>query len=446
MKVIKVLLAIGLVLVLLGVAAAGVGVWYLNNFVQSPEFKKQLVATASKATGTAVDIQSLHVSLWRGIELRGVKIGNPSGFAGDLLTAQAFTVRYRLWALFQKRLEVATLTLDTPDITLAKNAQGDWNYDKLGAKSESAATKTDSGGATSVGGLDVTLQNVALKNASIVMLKDEGQLLLRLGDVNLTTAVEWTGGKPTGAGQAKIAVINCADSLFVRNVAAPVQITAAAVKLAPLTGAVADGAVTGDAALSLAGDSRYTVNLQVKDAAVTTLLKEAGVAKAVFTSGKLQLTTALTGTGGLETIGGTGKAEVTGGQLVEIPILNLLATLLQTSALRNLAFDEFVLEYVITNNVMQTPVIRVVSPQVQITGKGKITLDDYKLDHALTLVFSAATMDKVPKEIRNVFTKRDDGSFAIDFNVTGPYDAPKTDLQQKLISGAAGSLLQKFLK
>jgi hypothetical protein len=95
---------------------------------------------------------------------------------------------------------------------------------------------------------------------------------------------------------------------------------------------------------------------------------------------------------------------------------------------------------------MQTPVIRVVSPQVQITGKGKITLDDYKLDHALTLVFSAATMDKVPKEIRNVFTKRDDGSFAIDFNVTGPYDAPKTDLQQKLISGAAGSLLQKFLK
>jgi hypothetical protein len=446
MKALKVIGVLGAVAVVVVVTLAAVAVGYVNRLVQSPEFKQQLVATASRAVGAPVEIQRLNVSLWRGIELHGVKIGNPDGFAGELLTAEAFRLRYRLWALLRRRVEVATLTLERPVITLARNARGEWNYEKLGARAEAAGAKTDRRGAAHVSGFDVALQNVSLQQATMVMVRADGGLLLRLGDAEMTTIVELSGGQPSGAGQARVAEVNCAGRLFVRDVTGPLRITSEAIRLAPLTGTMAGGVVSGEAALSLRGDSQYRLQLQVRDADVATVLKEAGVARAVLTGGKLQLTTALTGSGGLETVVGGGRAQVRGGQLVEIPILNLVATLLQTGALRHLQLEELVVDYTLSNQVLQTPLIRVVSPQVQLLGKGRMTLEDYQLDHQMTLVLGAPMMDKVPKEIRNVFARREDGSFAIDFHVSGPYDAPKTDLQQRLIGGAAGQILQRLLK
>jgi hypothetical protein len=95
---------------------------------------------------------------------------------------------------------------------------------------------------------------------------------------------------------------------------------------------------------------------------------------------------------------------------------------------------------------MQTPVISLKSPQVQITGKGSVALDDNSLNHTFTLALAKGTLDRSPKDVRAVFTQRDDGSFAIDFKVWGPYDSPKTDLDKRILKGAAEQLLQKYLK
>jgi len=446
MKALKILFVI---LVLLAVVVAG-GVFYLTRFVNTPEFKQQVLDAAHKVTGTDVKIGEMKVSIFSGIDLHDVAVANPEGFTGDLLTAKSFALHYRLMPLLQKRVEVETLTLDTPVITLAKNNKGDWNYDKLGGPSE-PKPKTDKPAepkptSSSGGGLDIAVSNIELKHASVVMLSDSGKELLRITDANFSSAVNLAGDKLTGNGRASIAEAVAANSLFIRTVATPVALSPEAVKLAPLTGKVADGDISGEAGLTLTGGSKYSVNLQIKNADVVKLIQEAGVAKKVFSSGKLQISTALTGTGGLDTMAGTGKIEITGGQLVDIPVLKLIATLLQISALQNLKFDECRLEYTIANNVMETPVISLKSPQVQITGKGTVALADYALDHTLTLGLAKEALASTPKEIRNIFTAREDGSFALEFKVWGPYDAPKTDLDKRLLTGAAGQLLQKFLK
>jgi len=90
--------------------------------------------------------------------------------------------------------------------------------------------------------------------------------------------------------------------------------------------------------------------------------------------------------------------EIDGGQLTQIPILNLLATLLQMDALRNLKFSECVMEYSISNNVMQTPVIRIISPELQITGKGSVSLADYSLNHNLTITFAKGALGAAQKK------------------------------------------------
>jgi hypothetical protein len=170
------------------------------------------------------------------------------------------------------------------------------------------------------------------------------------------------------------------------------------------------------------------------------------VAKRVFSSGRLQVNTTLAGTGGLSTMTGSGKIEITGGQLVDIPVLNVVGALLQVPVLQSLKFDECVVEYAISNNVMTTPVVRLKSPQVQITGHGTVTLDDYALKHTLTLALAKDALDRAPKEARNLFSERPDGLLALDFKVWGPYDKPKTDLDKRLLKGIGEQLLPQLFK
>jgi uncharacterized protein YhdP len=444
MKVLKIVAIIVVVLVLLLVGA----LFYVNHYVQTPAFKQQVLDAARQATGTEVKINEMKVSLFSGIGLQGVTVANPPGFAGELLTAKAFDLHYRLLPLLQKRVEVETLTLDTPVITLAQNATGDWNYDQLGGKSAGGPKPAAAAPAkpTGRGGLEISLSRVEMKHASVVMVDGKNKELLRINDANFSSSVDLSGDKLTGSGKASVELVTAAKSLFIHNFGAPVTITPEAVKLAPLSGRLADGEIGGDAALALAGVAKYTVNLQVKNADVVKLLQEAGVTKRVMSGGKLQLTTALAGTGGLATMNGSGKAEIVGGQLVEMPVLSLLATVLQVPALRDLKFDECRLEFSLSNNVMQTPVISLKSPQVQITGQGSVRLEDYALNHTFTLALARGALDGAPKEVQAIFTPRQDGFQTIDFKVWGPYDSPKTDIKERLIKGAAGQLIQKGLQ
>jgi hypothetical protein len=73
-------------------------------------------------------------------------------------------------------------------------------------------------------------------------------------------------------------------------------------------------------------------------------------------------------------------------------------------------------------------------------------LETYTLQHTFTLALAESLLAKAPNEIRRAFTRRDDGFLTIEFNVTGPYDAPQTDLSRRLLKGAGEQLLQKGLQ
>ena len=117
----KLLKVVAILVVLLTVVLAG-ALFYVNRYVQTPEFKQQVLGAARKAAGTDVKIDTLNVSLWSGIDLAGVTVANPEGFTGNLLTAKSFALHYRLLPLLHKRVEVETLSLDSPTITMAQNA------------------------------------------------------------------------------------------------------------------------------------------------------------------------------------------------------------------------------------------------------------------------------------------------------------------------------------
>ncbi len=365
--------------------------------------------------------------------------------------------------LLNRRVQVQQLSATKPVITLLRNDKGEWNYDKIGApaggaaaapatspaaKAEAKPASKPAAGGSGTPDLDVVLSKLAVNDGTVTLLGDKNKALTKVQGLNFDSAISLIGGKFNGTGRARIGTLAIAESLFVRQLDSPIAMSASEVKLSPATGKLADGDVTCDLTLQLAGGFKYIMNLQAKNSDVATLLKEAGV-KEVLT-GKLQGTTAVEGTGGLPTIKGKGRFEITNGQLMQIPLLGTLATLLQVSELKEIKFDECVLEYTLANSVLETPVIKLMSSGIQLTGKGVVALADNSLNHDMTLALKKTMLSKIPSELQSAFKDRGDGFLAIDFHVSGPYDSPKTDLAQGLIKNAVKDQIQqrlfKFLK
>ncbi len=449
----KTFLKIAAVIVAIVIVALGVGVFWLSRYVQSPEFKESVLKTAREKLGSDVKITDMTASLFSGVTLKGIVIANPEGFSGDLLRGESFVLRYQLLPLLRKRLQVDELSIVGADITLSRNAKGEWNYEFIGGKSDTPASSAAANNAPASGSdssasvpVDVAISRVELRGANLAMLDEKGKLLARIEDIRVKTSVDYAGEKLSGSGDASIETINAADALFIRDVAAPMAISTEQIALAPLTGKLAGGAVTGDMTLHLKGGARYTLNLRVADSDMEKLLAEAGVAKKII-SGKLRALAAVEGTGGLPTIKGNGSMEVVGGTLEKVPLQDVLAIALGLPELRQIEFTECRVEFTIADNVMRTTAVRVAAPHVQIWGKGNVSLESYTLDHEMSIAFTGGVLfDKMPKELRAAFRQREDGWRELDFKVTGTYDAPKTDILARIGKGAADELLRKGLE
>ncbi len=454
MKVVKIISIIVAVLIVLVLIVVGAGIFFTNRYLQTPAFKEQVLKAAREQLGTDVRIDDFQVSLFNGVELRGVTIGNPTGFTGNLLTADAFVLRYRLLPLLHRRVEIEQLSLDKPVITLSQNEKNEWNYESIGAKgsttnpppAEAKPTSATPAPAkpTATTPLDIVLSKLAITQGAVSLISDKDKPLVKVEGINFSSAVSLIDNKMSGTAKAGIDNVNLSDALFVEKIAASIALGSDEVKLAPLSGKLADGTLAGDVDAKFSNGLQYTVNLQIKDSDVAKLLEQAK-SKPVM-SGKLTATTTLAGTGGLPTIIGNGRVQINGGQLMQLPVLNMLALVLQMDALHDLKFSECVVEYSISNNVMETPVIRITSPELQITGSGSLTFEDNNLHHTLTITFAKDAVGSVPKEVLGLFTEHSNGSLSLTFPVTGPFNSPKTNIAKRLGQQLIKNGLQQIFK
>jgi AsmA protein len=453
-KALKVILIIVAVVMALAIIVVGVGIYITNRYLQTPAFKEQALQAAHKELGADVRIDDLKVSIFSGVELRGVTIGNPPGFPGNLVTAEAFVLRYRLLPLLSRRVEIEELSLDKPVITLSQNAGGEWNYAKLGPP-ETQTTPTTSPSTTPSPAatpkseksvpLDVVLSKLAITQGALSMVSDSNKPIVKVDGIDFSSSVSLTDNKLSGTGKAGIDKINLSDKLFVEKAGTQVQLEPDHVTLSPLRGELAGGTISGSVSVNYATGMTYAVSVQLTNSDVARLLQDASSRPTI--SGKLNVATSLAGTGGVPTIVGNGRVEIDNGQLTETPILSLLAGILQLDALRNLSFDRCLLEYSISNNVMQTPVFRLTSPQVQITGKGFVSLDKYTLHHNMRLTLAKGALDgALLPGIRELFAEQPDGSLTRDFKVWGPYNSPKTDLTKRIGQQLLQNGLQQLFK
>lgn len=428
----KILIAAATLVLLAGVAVAGVGL-YLVRKLNSTELEKAILDQAKATLGTELRVKKMDISLLSGVTLEGVAVKNPAPFPGDLLAADAFVLRYRLLPLLAGRVEVERLALEKPALALAMDRRGGFNYEKLGG---GQAAKTSPSAPAGAVPLRIVMKSLAVENGQVAMKDAAEARLMAVDDIDFRSAFEVSGGAAHGKGDVTIGSVNVADLLFVRGVSAPLSMSKDKVSLAPIRGAFGGGVVTGDVNVDLKGGFRFATEIAIAGAKLKTLLEEARSPAAL--SGILSGKARFEGSGGLATMRGKGSADIGSCRAEESRVLALLAAVLQVPELANPDFEACHVEFQQTGSRFATPVLNLTGDAVRLSGNGTLNLDTSGLDYQMTLALSPKLFARVTRpELRGAFAQRSDGFVSLDFRLYGTTLEPKTDLMARLGKAAA---------
>ena len=187
MKTIKIIVWLFLVLFVILVGGALVAA----NLIDPNEYKPQISKLVEEKTGRQVRLEgdlTLTFFPWIGVETGKVALSNAAGFAeAPMIEMENAGVKVKLMPLLKKQVEVDTIVLDAPRISLEMLADGTTNWDDIVAKTGGEQTTADSGtqGAGAIAGLAV--QGVSINDGWVSWRDDQAGQTLQLENLNLAT-------------------------------------------------------------------------------------------------------------------------------------------------------------------------------------------------------------------------------------------------------------------
>ncbi|MCK5240979.1 AsmA family protein [bacterium] len=135
------LLRLILITGLIAVILLGAALLIVPRFIPWEKLKVQAQAKISEAIHHQVSIESIGFNLFKGIEVRKLRIENAKGFSETpFLTDESVSVQYRLLPLLVGKVAIKAVVLNKPHVLIEKKADNTFNFsDMLPAKKEKAA-------------------------------------------------------------------------------------------------------------------------------------------------------------------------------------------------------------------------------------------------------------------------------------------------------------------
>jgi AsmA protein len=162
--------------VLIGIGVLIVLLIVVPFFIPVNQFKPTIEEKASAALARKVQLGNLSLSLWRGaLTAQDLSVGDDPKFSpSPFLTAKSVSVGVEIMPLiFSKQLNVTDITIDGPQVTLLKSANGDWNYSTIGAsasgstpEAKPAPAKTPASASSTP---DISVKKLELNDGKIVV-------------------------------------------------------------------------------------------------------------------------------------------------------------------------------------------------------------------------------------------------------------------------------------
>ncbi|PYJ29520.1 MAG: hypothetical protein DME90_05375 [Verrucomicrobia bacterium] len=468
---------IGLVAVLL------IGV---NLYVQSQGTQVKIQQELSRRLGTPLEIRSMSVTPWGGLELSGITIAQTSSVGPrHFLEAKTFRLRVRFLSLFSKRLVIKEVSLINPTVVWPQDAEGKWKlpssqevtpkgFGAVSAKQaaslsqseiENEVVKTNvapvatAAPANSSSGSRVAVNSklpteeprfivapevrrVSIKDGNFSFLDQAGALLASFKGVDFHTSIR---SAVALHGDTEVVKISLRDRFFLEQLRSQLRYEPDVLELSKITARVGSGDVNGYFAMQPeAEDSPFTTSVKFRDVLADQIVENAEGPKGMV-KGKLEGSFQASGkTADPNALIGSGEIFLRDGHIQQYSLLVLLGQVLQIEELKELHLEQAEAKYRLSPGLVTVDELILRSPNIRLTASGTVGFDGkLKLDSQLAI--NDRIRGQLFKAIRENFQPiSEPGYSAIDFQVVGTVDRPSTNLVERLVGRDLSSMLNSL--
>jgi type II secretion system protein N len=449
----------------------------LNLYVQSQGTQARIQQELRQRFGAGLKIGRVSVTPWSGLKLSGITIAQgATGATGNFLEAKNFGLRIAFFSLFSRRLVIKEVSLVSPNVVWPQNADGKWRLPDLRAerpeKSPTIAPGTETssapepektkGPAESLATLTPSKQSlphpdrktnaptafiseihkVSLTDGSFRFLGRENEPVANFEGVIFRAAVHSASELK---GSARVAKVSLRDRFFLQQLRSPLRYDANGLDLSEISAHVGGGDVTGRFTMQPeTEESPFHVEMKFRGVQADQIITEAGGPSGVL-QGKLEGSLQTEGkTADPDALAGTGEVFLHDGQLRQYNLLVALGQLFQIEELTQLHLDQAEAKYHLAPGVVTIDELVLRSTNIHLSATGTVSFRG-KLHLSSRLAINEKVRAQLFKPIRTNFQPTEEpGYSAVDFEVTGTLDRPKTNLLEKVVGRDLKDLVNSF--
>ena len=442
----------------------------VNLYVQSQGTQARIQQELRQRFGADLKIGRISVTPWSGLKLSRITIAQGSeGATGNFLEAKNFGLRISFFSIFSRRLVFKEVSLVSPNVVWPQSSEGKWRLPDLRrdrtknvvAPSADNSENEFDNAEPSPGGTappqsspppernlnpDIfisEIRKVSLTDGNFRFLGRDSDLVASFQGVGFRAAVS---NASAIKGNARVAKVSLRDRFFLQQLRSPLRYDSNGLDLSQISAHVGGGDLDGRFTMQPETDeSPFRVDLKFRGVQADQVITEAGGPAGVL-QGKVEGTLQSEGkTTDPDALAGTGEIYLKDGELRQYNLLVALGQIFQIEELTQLHLDQAQAKYHLSPGLVTVDELVLRSANIHLSATGTVTFRG-KLHLKSRLAINEKIRDQLFKAIRTNFQPTEEpGYSAVDFEVTGTVERPKTNLLEKVVGRDLKDLVNSFL-
>jgi type II secretion system protein N len=447
----------------------------LNLYVQSKGTQARIEQELRHRFGAALKIGRISVTPWSGLKLSDITIAQgTSGSSANFLEAKDFGLRVAFLSIFSRKLVIKEVTLVNPNVVWPQNAEGKWRLpDVRGEQTEKPPT-VSSGPSVSANEPENAESSPSeaktprpQKSPLRFERKNDAQSFIsEIHKVSLTDGnfrflgrasepvANFEGVRCRASitnpfalhGNARVTKVSLRDRFFLEQLRSPLRYDENGLDLAQISAHAGGGDLSGRFTMQPEADeSPFRVEMKFRGVQADQIISEAGGPSGVL-QGKLEGSFQAEGrTTDPDALAGTGEVFLKDGQLRQYKLLVALGQIFQIEELTQLHLEEAEGKYHLAPGVVTIDELVLRSQNIHLSATGTVSFRG-KLHLNSRLAINEKVRAQLFKAIRTNFHPTEEpGYSAVDFEVNGTLERPKTNLLEKVVGRDLKDLMNSFL-
>ena len=465
-----ILIFVGGLLILGAVALLAV-----NLYVQSAGTQARIQRELRQRFGANLNIGRVSVTPWSGVKLSGITIAQGAEGGGNFLEAENFALRIAFLSLFSNRLVFKEVSLVRPNVVWPQNAAGKWRLPDLRTERHAEKKHVEPSPAAasppqrqpvepsqpepeptlekplpapvqeklrSAGEYASEIHKISLVDGNFRFLDRSNGLVANFEGVGFRASLSNAAALH---GNAKVAKVSLRDRFFLQQFKSQVRYDAEGLNLGQISARTGGGEIFGKFSIQPETDeSPFHVEMKFRSVEADRIIGEAGGPSGML-QGKLEGTLQAEGrTTDADALTGTGEVVLHDGQVRQYDLLVALGQIFQIEELTQLHLEQAEAKYHLSPGVVNVDQLNLRSTNIRLAATGTINFRG-KLHLNARLAINEKIRGQLFKPLRAKFQPTDDPAYsAVDFEVTGSLERPKTNLLEKVVGRDLKDLVNSF--